>query len=124
MLKTPIAAAALAFATLAYAPEAKAQNWTQTLPWAGIWVEGSGRGPIDFPIPTYGSWAYSSGYAIPAYSYYASYPFQARGYVGYGTNDYPFYGRPYGHPYDPWTWRYMSEDPYVGLARYYYPPLQ
>ena len=26
----------------------------------------------------------------------------------YGANDFPFHGRPYGHPYDPWTWPYMS----------------
>jgi hypothetical protein len=61
---------------------------------------------------------------IPPYSYYAAFPRPARGYVGWGSNDYPFYGKPYGHAYDAWTWTYMISDPYRGLARYYYPPVR
>jgi hypothetical protein len=67
--------------------------------------------------------AYPSSY-VPPYSYYAApYPLPARIYVGYGSNDFPFYGKPYGHPYDPWTWPYLSGGSYGSLARYYYPPL-
>ncbi len=58
------------------------------------------------------------------YSYYVSPPYQARTYQGYGNNDFPFYGVPYGHPYDPWTWPYMSGSYTGGLARYYDPPVK
>jgi len=59
------------------------------------------------------------------YSYYVAYPHAARGYVGYGSQDnFPYYGRPYGHPYDPWTWPYMSGGYYGTLARYYDPPVK
>ena len=71
----------------------------------------------------YGAWA-NPGSVIRPYSYYAApYPLPARSYVGYGANDFPFLGRPYGHPYDLWTWPYLSRNPYGVLARYYYPPL-
>jgi len=59
---------------------------------------------------------------VPPYSYYAvppSYP--ARVYEGPAA--FPFYGRPYGHIYDRWTWPYISGGPDANLARYYYPPL-
>jgi len=73
-------------------------------------------------IPYSGA-SFSSPYR-PPYSYYAApYPLPARYYVGYGDNDYPFYGRPYGHPYDPWTWQYMGGGGQRYLARYFYPPL-
>jgi len=59
------------------------------------------------------------------YSYYVAYPHPARGYVGYGEQDqFPYYGRPYGHPYDPWTWPYMSGGYNGALARYYDPPVK
>jgi hypothetical protein len=54
---------------------------------------------------------------IPPYSYWAAYPFPARGYVGYGTNDFPFYGTAYGSPSDPWTWPAMSRYPWT-VAHY------
>jgi hypothetical protein len=67
---------------------------------------------------------YSSAY-IPPYSYYAAFPFPARGYVGYGPSDqFPFYGNPYGYPYDRWTWANLSASPFGGLARYYYAPVR
>ena len=55
---------------------------------------------------------------IPPYSYYvAPYPLPARPYVGLGSNDiFPYYGRPYGHPYDAWTWSYMGSYPTDYLA--------
>ncbi len=58
------------------------------------------------------------------YSYYVTPPSPPRTYQGYGTNDFPFYGVPYGHPYDPWTWPYMSDAYSRGLARYYDPPVK
>jgi len=61
---------------------------------------------------------------VPPYSYYAALPHRARGYVSYGSNDFPFYGVPYGRPYDPWTWPYMSGGYNRGLARYYDPPVK
>ncbi len=60
---------------------------------------------------------------IYRYSYYAS-PGPARGYVAYGADDFPFYGRPNGHPYDAWTWPYMTGAYGQGLARYYDPPVK
>ena len=58
------------------------------------------------------------------YSYYASRTLPARTYVGYGAEDFPFQGVPYGHLYDPWTWPYMSGSYSRGLARYYDPPVK
>jgi hypothetical protein len=83
-------------------------------------------GPVTLtPGPASGSTAgavtYSSGY-VPPYSYYvlpASVP--SRIYVG--PPDFPFYGRPYGHPTDRWSWQYMGNLYRDVLARYYYPPL-
>jgi hypothetical protein len=61
---------------------------------------------------------------IPPYSYYVvANPYAKRYYSGYGTNDFPFYGRPYGRPYDAWTWPYLSHGYYNAMAHYYYPPL-
>jgi hypothetical protein len=75
---------------------------------------------VAIPYYGFGYW----GTYLPPYSYYAApYPLPARYYVGYGSNDFPFYGRPYGHPYDPWTWPYMSGGYQRALARYFYPPL-
>ncbi len=66
---------------------------------------------------------YPTLYVVP-YSYYAAIPFPARGYVGYGYDEFPYYGRAYGSPSDPWTWPSMSESyDYGVLARYYYPPV-
>ncbi len=62
--------------------------------------------------------------AYPYYSYYAAYPRPARGYVGYGNDEFPFHGHAYGHPYDPWTWPYLSGGNATVLARYYDPPVK
>ncbi len=62
--------------------------------------------------------------AYPYYSYYAAYPRPARGYVGYGDDGFPFRGQAYGHPYDPWSWPYMSGGNASVLARYYDPPVK
>jgi hypothetical protein len=67
--------------------------------------------------------SYSPAY-VPPYSYYAAWPWPARGYVPYGPGDqFPFYGQPYGHPYDRWTWPYLGGGYNRYLARYYYPPI-
>ena len=70
------------------------------------------------PRPTVGS-TY-----VPPYSYYVvPNPYAKRHYSGYGANDFPFYGRPYGRPYDAWSWPYLSHGYDNAMARYYYPPL-
>ena len=59
---------------------------------------------------------------VYTYSYYAAAPGSpARVYVG--PPQFPFYGKPYGHPNDRWSWQAMSDNGYGTLARYYYPPL-
>jgi hypothetical protein len=64
------------------------------------------------------------GTYIPPYSYtVVGHPYYARHYQGYGSNDFPFYGRIYGNPTDPWSWTYLSGGYYNSLARYYAPPL-
>lgn len=58
------------------------------------------------------------------YSYYMVAPLPARGYVGYGDADiFPYYGQPYGHAYDLWTWDGMS-GPLVNRQRFFYPPVR
>lgn len=57
------------------------------------------------------------------YSYYAAYQYPAREYVGYGANDFPYYGRPYGSPSDRWSWPYLTSAYSNALVRYYYPPV-
>lgn len=48
----------------------------------------------------------------------------ARLYAGLGTSDqFPYYGQPYGNPYDRWSWSNMTGFPPNRLVRYYYPPV-
>lgn len=108
-MKPWIAAAAAAALWLAVVPEASAQVVVSRA-WTSAPVIG---GPV-----------HDSSVSIRPYSYYAAFPRPARGYVPYGPTDgFPFYGRPYGHPYDRWTWAYMGGGDYRYLARYYYPPV-
>ena len=108
-MKSWIAAAALAALCLAVAPAAPAQV-VVSRPWT--------------PASVVGGPAHVSSAYVPPYSYYAAWPWPARGYVPYGPGDaFPFYGRPYGHPYDRWTWPYMGGGYSRYLARYYYPPV-
>ncbi len=66
-----------------------------------------------------------NGTYIPPYSYtVVGPPYYARHYSGYGTNDFPFYGRIYGSPNDPWSWTYLSGGYANALARYYDPPVK
>lgn len=112
-----MAALVIAVSMFALASAAKAQVVTRTSPWnAGAWGPGGvwsartvANSPFTptavYPVPPGGAWA--APY-VPPYSYYAAvYPYPARFYVGYGSNDMPFYGTPYGHPYDLWTWPEM-----------------
>ncbi|MFO0950049.1 MAG: hypothetical protein U0835_02645 [Isosphaeraceae bacterium] len=78
-----------------------------------------------------GAWGSDFTYTpvIRPYSYYAAIPpVSPRGYVGYvnpSDSGFAFYGRPYGHPYDRWSWDALSTAPYGGvLAKYYYPPVR
>lgn len=65
-----------------------------------------------------------NGTYIPPYSYtVVGHPYYARHYEGFGRDDFPFYGRIYGRPYDAWSWTYLSGGYANALARYYYPPL-
>lgn len=114
-MKTWIGMIAVAALALAVAPSATAQvvayqTWT-TAP------------VMEGPVYTT-SVNYAPTY-LPPYSYYAVWPWRARGYVPYGPGDtFAFYGRAYGHPNDPWTWPYMSGGYSQSLARYYYPPVR
>jgi len=76
---------------------------------------------------------YSSGYSgvaasstppIKPYSYYVAPAGMARGYYGYGEDNFPYNGRAYGHPYDPWTWPYLSYGYQNSLNRYYEAPVK
>ena len=112
-------------------------------------VGGYGMTPSAYAVPN--SAAYPTGYVLPGttysrgysstttpaaggelidvnpparpYSYYVAQPGTARGYYGYGEDQFPYYGRPYGHPYDPWTWPYMTDSYANSLHRYYSPPI-
>ena len=77
-------------------------------------------GISTYPIaPVYGSTDLPSGFT---YSYYGSWTNQPRVYQSYGPADpYPFYGQPYGHASDRYTWSAMSGE--NRLARYFYPPV-
>jgi hypothetical protein len=84
---------------------------------APIRTTGAAPAAAPAPIPV--------TYRAAPYSYYAARPpFPAREYVGFGSNDFPFYGNPYGRPYDLWTWPYMLSDPLAPLAHYYYAPVR
>jgi hypothetical protein len=142
MLKSIVAMVNLAVLLIATDANAqffrhKSQSYTQTVAptsatQPSMVVQASGTAftqaaPSSTSAPSVAT--YSSPMAQPApsriysYSYYAS-PQPARTYVGYGADDFPFYGVPYGHPYDPWTWPYMTGSYNRGLARYYDPPVK
>jgi hypothetical protein len=85
--------------------EAKAQSIVSTIPSLGTsGYAGTTNAGASSVAPTT---------AYLPYSYYAAWPFPARQYVGYGTSDFPFYGRPYGSPNDRWSWQSMSRSYYV-----------
>ena len=75
------------------------------------------------PAPGVAAPSYPTPHAY-SYSYYTRSPLPVRTYVGYGDNDFPFHGSPYGHPYDPWTWQNLSGSYSSALSRYYDPPVK
>jgi hypothetical protein len=82
-------------------------------------------GPVQL-TPSYPSQPWSV-YSAPAartfhYSYYAAPGQPAREYVGPAA--FPFYGKPYGHPNDRWSWAYLSDGYQGTLTRYYYAPVR
>ena len=109
MLKTSLIALAAVAAFLSIAPQAGAQTvvWSRPVGWSPGTVRASY--PVGYSTPVGGNWFVQSE-ARPRfpYSYYAAFPNPAREYVGYGFNDFPFYGDPYGKPTDRWSWQYMS----------------
>jgi hypothetical protein len=109
-MKTTIAALAVALLST-IASDAEAQVIFPSGPPPGM------SAAVGFPEAT----AY-----VPPYSYTTAYQrsLPARIYVGYGDDLFPFYGRPYGSPMDPWSWSAMSTSPNALLARYYYPPVR
>ena len=81
-------------------------------------------GGADYAGVTGNSAGHQASAPIRPYSYYVAAPGQARGYYGYGQDEFPYYGRAYGHPYDPWTWPYMAGYYQNSLNRYYEPVLK
>jgi len=57
---------------------------------------------------------------MPSYSYWAAayFGYPPRIYAGYGLNDFPYYGRPYGSPSEPWSWPAMAGYAYGIPTRY------
>lgn len=103
---------------LATASAARAQSFVYTGP-RTLAGNPAIQPSYPFPMQSYGApRVVSGGQYLPMYDYYsAPYPLPARFYMGYGPNDYPFYGQTYGHPYEPWSW--------AGLSRYpAYPPVR
>ena len=84
----------------------------------------AGGGAYGGTVGSAGGYAADGQPPIRPYSYYAAAPGQARGYYGYGQDEFPYYGRAYGHPYDPWTWPYMTGYYQNSLYRYYEPVLK
>jgi hypothetical protein len=62
----------------------------------------------------------------PSYSYWtaAYYGYPPRTYIGLGgkSQDFPYYGQPYGSPSDPWSWPAMAGYS-KGIPTRYYPVL-
>ncbi len=75
--------------------------------------------PVYAPTPP----AYVPPSAVPMpYSYYVL-PSSVPSRIYVGPSEFPFYGHPYGHVYDRWSWPAMTTGSNNILARYYYPPL-
>ena len=81
--------------------------------------------PMVTSGPSFGgsSMTAMAGPTLP-YSYYVALPSPARIYVPYGPSDtFPYYGSPYGQPYDRWSWSHLAGRP-ASLTRYFYPPVR
>jgi hypothetical protein len=108
-MKTTTAASAaicLALAVAMNAGEARAQ-----------YPDAAGGRIVPRPIPS------SPNTYAPSYSYWtaAYYGYPPRQYVGYvePANDFPYFGRPYGSPSDPWSWPAMAGYSSGVPTRYY-----
>ena len=105
-MKTSIAALAVTAASFLGTARAPAQILAEPdppIPATGVeWGSDADPGSAVVVDPTF--------FPTP-YSYWVSYPFSARGYVGFGANDFPFYGTAYGSPSDLWTWSAMGRLP-------------
>ena len=109
-------AALLTLAGILSASEANAQH---------IFRGGHVRSSVTSSRPSQvGPASPAAGSRTYSYSYYMRSDLPARTYVGYGDNDFPFHGTPYGHPYDQWTFSTLSGTYGQGLARYYDPPVK
>jgi hypothetical protein len=90
----------------------------------GAYAPTTGSGSLTTSYPSQ-NWAVFNAPAPSRtfyYSYYAAPGVAAREYVG--PPEFPFYGRPYGHPTDRWSWANLSAGPQGSLARYYYAPVR
>jgi hypothetical protein len=109
MKPTTAALAVLTLSLILTASPARAQY---------VVLPGPGGYETTIPAATYTN--------FPSYSYWtaAYYGYPPRIYVGLGSsaNDFPYYGRPYGSPSDPWSWPAMAG--YAsGVPTRYYPVL-
>jgi hypothetical protein len=112
MKPTPFRLAVLALSLVLAVSSARAQN---PAPAAAAVARTS---PGGIPASTY---TYT-----PSYSYWtaAYYGYPPRTYVGLGgkSQDFPYYGQPYGSPSDPWSWPAMAGYS-KGIPTRYYPVL-
>jgi hypothetical protein len=106
-----------------------ASGGTRTFPARGGTVAlspGSAASTVTYATlygPTPSTTGGISGYVSP-YSYYAAIPpAPARIYVDYASSGFNFYGRPYGHPNDRWSWQALGSNQHL-LDRFYYPPVR
>lgn len=104
---------ALAIALVVTTSRAEAQVIDSTIPrndrGAGVTYSPASTVHDSYTAPYGTSGSYSTS-RFPSYSYWtaAYYGFPPRIYAGYGSNDFPYHGRPYGSPSDPWSWPAMS----------------
>jgi hypothetical protein len=92
-----------------------------------IFRRGHARQAVADTTPVHAAPAYAvapSHTAVPPTRDYTQSALPARTYVGQGTEDFPFHGTPYGHPYDRYTFQAMAGSNYSALARYYDPPVK
>ncbi len=101
-------------------------GYASPVPAGGIVYHSGYAGAVDM---SYSAGTISAPVVLPAgtpfpYSTASATRMQpARWYVSYGGDDpYPFYGTPYGHAYDRYTWGALSGE--SSLNRYFYPPVR
>jgi hypothetical protein len=66
----------------------------------------------SYVIPSYGAPRVIQGLYVPQYAYSrAPIPTRPGSIPGYGSNDFPFYGRPTARHGSPWSWSALSQYP-------------